>query len=109
MSIATVVSGDDLDLLVTLKVDGAVFNMTGATVTARVVSKDRETVLTAEVIQDSGATGADYSNSLVAIEMTAAETASINQQDLGYIEIQAALPEKKTWWLPVQLVKGNIA
>lgn len=109
MSTATVVSGDDLDLLVTLKVDGAVFNMAGATVTARVVSRDRETTLTDEIAQDSGASGADYSNSLVAIEMTAAETASIDEQGLGYIEIQAALPAKKTWWLPVQLVKGNIA
>lgn len=109
MTMATVVSGDDLDLLVTLKVDAAVFNMAGATVTARIVTADRLTALTAEIAQDSGATGADYANSLVAIEMTAAETASIDQQGSGFIEIQVELPAKKTWWLPVQLVKGNIA
>jgi hypothetical protein len=109
MTTATVVSGDDIDLLIALKANAAAFNMGGATVTARIVTADRQTALTAEIVQDSGATGADYANSLVAIEMTAAETASIDYQGSGYIEIQVALPAKKTWFLPVQVIKGNIA
>lgn len=109
MSVATIVSGDDLSLLVTLKVDAAVFDMSGKTVKARLVTKDRETTLTDEIAQDEGATGADYANSLVAIEMTAAETSAIDRQGMGYLEIQVELPAKKTWWQKVQYVKGNIA
>lgn len=109
MSIATVVEGDDLALLITLKSDGVVFDMSGKTVTARIVTRDRQSVLTAEIVQDAGASGADWSNSLVAVEMASGETADMDYQGSGYVEIQVGFPEKKTWFLPVQIVKGNIA
>ena len=109
MSLAEVVTGDDVSLVITLLSDGTTFNMSGNAVKAMLVSKDRLTAFTSEVTQNEAAAGANYLVSRVAIQMTAVQTENINYQGFGFIEVQVTFPgAKKTWFHPVQIVKGNI-
>ena len=112
-----IVAGDDVAVLVTLKIEEngvpTTFNMVGATVTARIITEDHSGALTEEVAQSGSATGANYLASLVAIEMTKAQTAKIpfpgSGKMKGKIEIQVSMPETKTFYVPVDIVKGTIS
>lgn len=105
-----IVTGDDLVLPVTLKKDGVTFNIDGAAeVIARLVSTDHNSVYTDEVAQSSAASGADWPNSLVVVEMASSETASVTYQGNALLEIQAPAPGKRTWFVPVKIIKGQIA
>lgn len=109
MAIATVVTGDDLSIPVTLKLNKSTFDMRGKTCKARLVSTDHETVFTEEITQNEAASGADWANSKVIVEMTGIDTQDIKYQGKAKCEIQVEFPKKQTWWIQVQIVKGNIA
>jgi hypothetical protein len=109
MSITPLVTGDDLRLPVQLTINGAVFDASAATIKARVVSLDHATALTPEVAQSSGASGANWSQSLVVVVISAAETAAIASYGMALLEIQAARDIKETWFVPLNIVQGQIA
>ncbi len=113
-TLAEVVSNDDLRLSVQLEIDPgtgfASFDMSGKTCKAMLVSQDHLTAYTSAITQSEAADGADWANSLVALEMTAAEVGDIGDfQGSGKIEVQVEFPEKKTFYADCQFVKGNIA
>ena len=57
----TLVTGDDISIPCTLKKDSATFSIdTGATVNARLISKDHKTSLTSSVTLDHTTSGADW-------------------------------------------------
>jgi len=96
-----IVTGDDVQIAVQLKKGGVTVDLTGASIEANI---RREGVLAAGPVSlDSGATGADWSTSLVVVEFTSAETAAISLSGLSdhaAIEIQVDAPSvggKKTW------------
>jgi hypothetical protein len=114
MATPEVITGDDISLPVTLKINGATFNIPGtATVTAQLVKTDHSGAVTGALaaVQSDAAPGADWPNSLVVIEFAPTDTSGISADDQGkaLIEIQVDDGSKRTWFVTVKIVKGNIA
>ena len=111
MAIPIIVTGDDADIFVTLTKDDATFTIAPAdTVEAAIVSVDHETLLMAAVSQSEAAAGADWANSLVAVEFTAAQTALIIKTGHALLAVQATISGKKTTWFDdVGVVQGQIS
>lgn len=104
-----IVTGDDVQVYATLKKDDQTFEISGdATVTAMLVSLDRDTQLTSGVAQSAATAGADWDNSVVAITFTSAQTSGI-APGRGWLELQVNDGGKTTWFLDVDITKGNIA
>ena len=109
MTTPEIVTGDDVALSVTLKKDNATFTITPtAEVKAALVSTDRTKVLANEVAQSSAAEGADWANSLVVVEFSATETATVTNTGRALLEIQVDDGGKRTWFIAVLIVQGNI-
>lgn len=108
--IPEVVTGDDVSVRVRLKKNGATFDIPiDSIVHAMLVSRDNLTTLTESVVQLSTAAGADWANSLVAIEMPTTATAAIVFQGLAKLEIQVNDDKKLTWFVTISVIRGNIA
>lgn len=108
------VTGDDIAIPVTLKVNGATFTIPGtATVKARLVRTDHSEPIpgSLEAVQSDAAPGADWANSLVVVEFAGSDTSGIVAADQGkaLIEIQVDDNGKRTWFVSVKLVLGQIA
>jgi len=110
-----IVTGDPIVRLVQLSKitdSGTVtFNIpTPTSVKCAVVSLDHKTKLTADVAATSAATGADWTTSLIGINIPKSETDGINAKnyDKGYIEIQVADSNELTWFVPVTIIEGQI-
>lgn len=102
------VIGDDLSMPVQLKKGGVVFNIPGtATVQAAIVDKDRANVLAGPVSCLEGATGADWTTSLVIVDFPESESEKITP-GLVYLEIQVDDSGKNTWFVSISAVQGNI-
>lgn len=105
-----IVKGDDVSLPVALTKDGATFAIdAGATVRAAIVDMGHQALLMAAVTLDSAAVGADWSTSLVVVEMTAAQTAAITEVGNAFIEIEVDDGGKTTFFTYIQVVEGLIA
>lgn len=110
MTTPILVTGDDFTLPVNLTINDAAFNMSTATsVKARIVSADHAAALTSEVAQSSGTSGANWTASLVVVVIAAADTASIASFGAALLEIQVEMSGKATWFVPVEIVQGQIA
>lgn len=103
-----IVTGDDVELAVTLLKGGSTFDMTGATINARIVKFDHSAALTASELQNEAATGADWANSLLILELSAAETAAITYLGQSLIEIQVDNGKKQTWFIDCKIVRGQV-
>lgn len=109
MTIPILTTGDDFTLPVILKKNTLAFAISGGgIVKARLVSVDRQTMLSVEVNQVSSTPGADWANSLVVITLPAAATAGAQYQGLALLEIQVADSAKITWFVTVKIVRGSI-
>lgn len=107
---SVIITGDDVLLCVTLKKSGATFVIDpGATVKASLISMDHRTVLVGPVTQSNAAVGADWSNSVVVIEMGSALTAGLNYSGEIKLEIQVDDDIKLTWFFTINLLQGTIA
>lgn len=110
MSAPVIVTGDDVRFPVTMTVDDAAYDASGATsVKAALVSADRTTKLTGDIVQDAGASGADWANGVIMIEMDATDTADITDYGAAIIEVQVDKSIKQTWYGAVEIVQGQIA
>lgn len=106
----TLVTGDDFTANVTLYVDGATFDASGATITAAVVSRHHATKFTSDVAQSEVATGADWANSLIVVEFGPTETAKVTEYGSALVEIQVNDgTTKRSWFQSVVVVKGQVA
>jgi hypothetical protein len=93
-----------------LKKNGATFGITvAATIKARLVSVDRKTLYSEEVVQSITEVGNDLANSLVVVRFMPTDTASIVYQGKARLEIQVDDGGKTTWFADVDIVRGNIA
>lgn len=114
---ATITTGDDSKISHTLLKDGTTFTIPEtATITCRVITMDHD-VLTSTAVQDSEATGADWGNSLVLVELPASITNEIAEKTQSWRngEISAKLEtqvedagNKLTWFQPIKVIKGTI-
>lgn len=109
MSIPVLVTGDDVNLPVTLKKNGNTFAIaTGSTVQAMLVTTDRTRQLTPVVQVNEAATGSDWANSLVVVAFASADTASMTMQSPAILEIQVDDNGKRTWFVEITIVRGSI-
>lgn len=115
MTIPTLVTGDDIIFPTVLrkKESGAsVYTTfaidTGAIITARLVSTDRESVYTAEIAQVTAHADADLPNSLIIIVFAEADTIGITYQGSALLEIQVDDSGKRTWFTPIRIKRGQI-
>ena len=102
-------TGDDWDIVVTLKKDGVAYDVSTATaIQAAVVSDDgtAPTTIVSAVTLDSGATGANWAKGVVIVEIPAATTASLTSQR-AFVEIQVTIGGKKSTW-PRQAVDVKV-
>ena len=113
---ATVTTGDDTTIFHTLKKNGVTFNIPStAVVTARLITLGHD-IITAEVVQVDTDPGADWPNSLIAVNLPANITTVI--ADGSYVwnggEISAKLEtqvddgKKLTWFESITIIKGTI-
>jgi len=111
-----IVTGDPVRRLVQLKKTtdsgDVAFVINGtATVRAAVVDADKLNKLTDDATLISGATGADWSTSLVAVVIPETETEKITVDKPtvdAYIEIEVDDSYPLTWFVPATIEKGNI-
>ena len=105
-----IVTGDNVALAVTLKKNGVVFIIDpAATVKAALVSTDHRTAYTDPLAQAEATPGADWSASLVMVEIPGTATEAITYQGLALIEIQiTAGGVNTTWFVPVKIIRGQI-
>ena len=99
-------TGDDVAIFVQCKLDGATFVIDpGATVEA-VISYGGSPVSTVITCLDSD-TGADWPNSLVVVEMTAAQTATLPVGKLCALEVRVDDSGKTTFCVePIDIRRG---
>jgi len=106
------ITGDDTELFLTLQKQGATFTIDPAdAVKAAIVSLDHETIHIAAVSQVSTSTGADWVNSLVAVNFSTTETGVITTYGRALVEIQVVPVAGKTdtWFTEINVIKGNIS
>lgn len=107
--IPVVVSGDDVLLPTTLKIDNATFSINAlADVKAKIVSTNQQTVYSAVSAQSSSTPGADWANSLVVISLPSEVTTDISYFGNCLLEIQVNDSGRKTWFASILTMKGNI-
>jgi hypothetical protein len=104
-----IVKGDDRVLPLQLYKDEATFAIdVGATVRAAIVNPAHTTLLMAPVTLDNAAVGADWSASLVVMEITSAQSALISETGNAVIEIEVNDGGKSTFFTHIQVVDGLI-
>ena len=110
MSVPKLVTGDDIVLPVTLKKNGVTFTIAPtAVVYAMLVNKTRTKKYTESIAQLNSATGADWANSLVVVELASVDTIEIpNSVNSELLEIQVNDDGRRTWFATVDIIKGNI-
>ena len=105
-----IVAGDDVSFTAQLYKDEATFTIDpGATVRAMLVSLNHNTAYTTAATLSAAASGADWANSLVVVEMADTVTAGITYQGHACIEIEVDDTIKETWFGEVQIITGNIS
>jgi len=104
-----IIAGDDSDYTAQLYKDNATFTIDpGATVNARLISTDRQTTYTDVLTCSSGASGADWANSLVVVSIAEADTSAITYSGLAVLEIQVDDGGKITFFGSVVIALGTI-
>lgn len=113
---AILVTGDSRPYSVVLKVNDApiVGGIPLTTVIkAQIVSTDRKKVLTTEPVEIlSAAIGSDWVNSKIVVKFPRSSTSSITHQGPALIEVQATFAGEEddwTWFVDIELVKGNLS
>lgn len=77
MSAPLIRSGYDVSILVRVRVNGVNEDLSTATIKASLVNADKSAELITDTAQSSSATGASWAAGLIAVEFTAAQTASL--------------------------------
>jgi hypothetical protein len=111
MSTPYIVTGDNTALPVQLKKNRAVFNIPqDAVVKVAIVSSDHGVAYTAAVEQSYAATGADWANSLIVLELPAEETANVSYSGPAKLEVQVTNDGvDDTWFVDVELIRGHVS
>jgi len=107
-----VFTGDDWDIQFTVNKNKVVYDVSTATdISASIVDSDgiNPTTIISAVTCSSGATGADWANGVVIIEIPNGST-GVDPQN-AYVELQVTLASKKSTWPRQNIVikKGTIA
>ncbi len=66
-------------------------------------------IIRVDVAQSSAAPGSAWATSLVVVQLSQAQTASITYQGPARLEIQVDDGSKTTWWHDCEIKRGNIS
>ena len=79
-------------------------------VEARLVSSDKNTVHTSVLIMSNAATGADWPNGVIAVEIPGTDTEDITDQGYACVQLKVtpAGGQSKPGFFVVEIIKGNI-
>lgn len=107
-----VVTGNDFALGVKLTKDKKTFEIpTGSVVKAALVSPNHDVMRAGPVNVPSDTPGSDWTNSLVIVKFTAADTQPINKYGPALLEIELTDPDgikHPSWYVDVLIVQGQI-
>ena len=103
-----ITTGDDAKLYVTCNLNGLSTTAidSGATITASITDNDKATLISSVSVPESNS-GSDWSNRLVAVYFTSAQT-SITTYGEAILEIQIDDGGKLTWHIPIIIEQGTI-
>ena len=108
MSVPTIVTGDDANITVDLKINGATFAIdSGAIVRAAIVDTTHESLLAGPNTVLEATSGSDWANSRVVATFSTMDTAALAQGN-AYIELEVDDSGKNTWFVGINIVKGHI-
>lgn len=108
--IATIVTGYDAHLTITLTKDDATFAIDPlATVKAALVSTDRLTTILPFVTSSYSEAGADWAKSLIIVNFPDTETINISDFGDALLEIQVDDQIKLPWYIDADVIEGRIA
>lgn len=93
--------GDDIAIVEDLYEDGALVNLSTATIDAT-IQNGRGVAILARVSQSSGATGADWANGRVVCEFSATTSTSLSE-GTAWLEIGVTRAGKRTTWPLIEL------
>jgi len=106
---AELIVGDDFIVPVTLKKNGATFNISNsAVVSVAVIKADRSGLLSAILTSNRLAVGANWAQSLIIVNIPAATTALLSSFGAAKLEIQVYDTTKQTWFADITITKSNI-
>ena len=104
------ITGDDISVPITLTKNGVTFTISNsAIVKTRLVTTNHGSALSEDVTQSHLTAGANWAASLLVVVLGSAATVKIAQQGLATLEIQVDDGGKTTWFVDVQIVRGQIA
>ena len=112
----TITTGDDVVILHTLKKNGNTFNInSNAVVTCRLITPSH-IAMTDEVVQSSTSPEADWSNSLISVNIPSSVTTDLLNDNYVWsngtlaakLETQVDDGGKLTWFENITIVKGTI-
>ena len=109
--IPVIVSGDDEDIIVTLKKDDATFFISdvAATISAAIVSIDKSVQYISDTPVSPGVSGDDWSNSKIIVEFTEAQTMGLTPGPaLLEVQVEDQNSKKKTWFYNVKITGDTI-
>lgn len=112
---ADIITGDSRPYVANLTINGAPFVIPPtAKVQVALVSTDKSKKLLNPITVDSTITGADWAVSKVVFRFSRVATGGIKDFGKALVEIQVELPDGTdtsdwTWWIPINIVRGNIA
>lgn len=103
-----VTPGDDIALAQDLYENGALVNVSSATINAA-MQDSRGRQLIATTAQTSAASGAAWATGRVVVEFTAAQSIALQRGD-AWLEIEVIRAGKKTTWplFPLEVQQGSI-
>jgi hypothetical protein len=104
-----IVTGDDIEIAVTLKVGGLPFVINStATVKAAILDKDRKNLLVPAVTLSSADLGSNWDTSIVVVKIPGTATVALKTAPVK-LDIQVNDNGKKTWTADINLIKGLIS
>lgn len=107
----TLVTGDTILILQTLKVGAAALDVSGTTITSRLIAMNGGEALTDEITNSAVTVGADWTNGIVAIIIPGSLTESINPVLHPQVLLETQVNDgtyDKTWFSTVDVAKGTI-
>jgi hypothetical protein len=110
-----ITSGDDLAIPITLNLDGVAYAIDlSSVVRGAVIHIDDCIIVSGPVTLDNAATGADWPNGLIILEMTSAQSAPLAPYHGKVLQIEIEVDDpttgKRTWRVPdITIQKGLIS
>lgn len=105
-----IIAGDDTDIEITLKSNGAVFSISNsAVIKAAIIDRSRSAVLIGPVTVDRTVLGSDWMASLIVVQFPGRMSESIRTSTQAKLEIQVYDGGRKvTWTTDITLIKSLI-